>query len=304
MPGNCGGDGVEPAKRSAVGQQRLFPGADEEPEREERVEPLLMDRGVVRIGTCGFSYRDWVGPFYPAGIRSNEMLEYYAQRFPCVEIDATYYRIPSQASIASMERRTPPEFRFTAKLPGTLTHVPPEIAEPALDDAQAFREVMSPLVEAGKLGAILLQFPNSFHPGPRAERHLVRLREALEGLPLVAEFRHRSWQSAQMLGLLSELGIGWCNVDAPRFETLPRPSSDVVGDLAYVRFHGRNAKMWWKGDNATRYDYTYTPEDLEPWAARVSEMADAARETYVLFNNHRFGQAATSAKFFAHLLRG
>jgi len=258
----------------------------------------------VLVGTCGYSYRDWVGPFYPPGTRSGAMLDYYAHRFPCVEIDSSYYRVPNEATIASMDRRTPKGFRFTVKLPGTVTHVPGDLDNPPLDDALVFRESLSPLVEAKKLGAVLMQFPNSFRPGVRAERHIRRLRDALNGLPLVAEFRHRGWQSSETLHLLERLDIGWCNVDTPRFDTLPRPSSDVVGDIAYVRFHGRNAAMWWKGDAAERYDYIYAPEELEPWAARVSEMASAARETYVFFNNHRFGRAASSATLFARMLRG
>jgi uncharacterized protein YecE (DUF72 family) len=278
--------------------------AGEPPVADGRVDPISLADGVVRVGTCGYSYRDWIGPFYPEGLKPAQMLDYYARHFSTVEIDSSYYRIPSEAAIGSLHRRTPPDFRFTAKLPSTLTHVPTEIAEPALDDASLFRERMAPLVDAGKLGAVLLQFPNSFRPGLRAEAHLARLRAALPDLDLVAEFRHRAWQSATTLELLERLDIGWCNVDEPRFETLLRPSSDVVGRLAYVRFHGRNAKTWWKGDAGERYEYSYSPQELEPWAARVADMATAARETYVMFNNHRFGSAASNAELFAHMLRG
>jgi len=223
--------------------------------------------------------------------------------FAAVEIDATYYRIPSEAAVASMERRTPPAFRFTAKVPGTLTHPPADAGDPPGEDAKTFRERLRPLVAAGKLGALLLQFPNGFRPGPPAERRLEWLRDAFDGLPLVAEFRHREWQSAATMSLLQRLHTGWCNVDEPRFETLLQPSSDVVGDLAYVRFHGRNARTWWKGDAAERYHYTYSAEQLEPWARRVADMASAARETFVFFNNHRFGGAAANAELFAHMLR-
>jgi uncharacterized protein YecE (DUF72 family) len=270
----------------------------------DRIEPIPMENGVVRVGTCGYSYRDWIGNFYPPGVRPGKMLDYYASRFVTVEIDSSYYRIPSEAAIESMHRRTPEEFRFTAKAPGSLTHVPADADNVSLEDAPVFRERLAPLVEAGKLGAVLLQFPNSFRPGKSAEQHLGRLRDALPDLPLVAEFRHREWQSDATIALLGTLDIGWCNVDEPGFQTLLRPSSDVVGNLAYVRFHGRNAKTWWKGDGAERYHYSYTPQELEPWAARVADMASAARETYVFFNNHRFGHAASNADLFAHILRG
>jgi uncharacterized protein YecE (DUF72 family) len=258
----------------------------------------------VRVGTCGYSYADWVGTFYPRGLRRSSMLDYYVQRFAAVEIDSSYYRIPSEATIASLNRRTPAEFRFTAKAPGTLTHVAAGIAGASLDDARLFRERLEPLAGAGKLGAVLLQFPNGFRPGAQAEEHLATLRALLPGLPLVAEFRRRDWQSAATLELLARLDIGWCNVDEPGFAGLLRPSSDVVGGVAYVRFHGRNATNWWSGDAATRYDYAYAAEELEPWARRVADMAQAAGETYVFFNNHRFGQAASNAEQFARMLGG
>lgn len=265
--------------------------------------PIALGSGRVWVGTCGYSYRDWIGPFYRLGTRPPQMLGLYAERFHTVEIDATYYGIPAIATFDSMARRTPPGFRFTAKLPGSLTHATADATEPSLDDAALFRERIEPLARAGKFGVALLQFPNAFRPTASAEHHLARLREALGDLPLVAEFRHRDWQTNATLELLTGLNIGWCNVDEPRFEGLLRPSSDVVGEVAYVRFHGRNAKTWWKGDAAERYHYSYSLEELEPWTARVGEMADAARDTYVFFNNHRFGHSASNAATFAEMLR-
>jgi uncharacterized protein YecE (DUF72 family) len=276
---------------------------DDPETREAAPEPLVLGGGRVFVGTCGYSYTDWIGPFYPPGTRSGAMLEHYARRFPAVEIDSSYYRIPSEAMVASLLRRSPPAFRFTAKAPGTLTHVGEDAAMP-LDDAALFRERIAPLATAGKLGALLLQFPNAFHPGPQASRRLAELRDAFPDFPLVAEFRHREWQSAATLAELALLDIGWCNVDEPGFATLLRPSSDVVGRIAYVRFHGRNARNWWKGDAAARYEYEYSADELEPWAARVSEMAEAAADTYVFFNNHRFGQAASGARLLTELLGG
>jgi uncharacterized protein YecE (DUF72 family) len=284
-----------------VEQLPLLP--DSSPHSARPVAPIALASGNVWIGTCGYSYRDWIGPFYPPGTKSPQMLDRYAQRFPAVEIDSSYYRIPSAATFESMDRRTPSGFRFTAKLPGTLTHIAADAPETPLDDAALFRENITPLVDAGKLRVVLLQFPNSFRPGVRAERHLERLREALADLSLVAEFRHKDWQSNATLELLAGLEIGWCNVDEPRFKSLLRPSSDVVGNVAYVRLHGRNAKTWWKGDAAERYMYSYTPDELEPWAARVGEMSAAALDTYVFFNNHRFGHAASNASMFAEMLR-
>jgi uncharacterized protein YecE (DUF72 family) len=127
--------------------------------------------------------------------------------------------------------------------------------------------------------------------------------EALQPLPLVAEFRNREWQDAGTHRLLSELRVGWCNVDMPRYDTLLEPSSDVTSSVGYVRFHGRNAANWWTGTNVTRYDYEYSPEELEPWANRVAEIEDAAETTFTFFNNHARGSAARNAELFIELLQ-
>ncbi len=249
------------------------------------------------MGTCGFSYRDWIGPLYPPGTASGDMLRYYARRFAAVEIDATYYRVPNAATFASMAARTPPGFRFAVKLPGTATHLPdPGTDVPA--DVVRLRTNLAPLVEARKLGCILMQFPNAFHPTATTHAYIGRLRDALDGIALVAEFRHREWQSPETLRLLRELGIGFTNVDEPAFSSLMRPSAEVTNPIAYVRFHGRNAANWWRGTNETRYDYLYAPDELAPWLERLGEIAthDDVREIYAFFNNHRSGNAVRNAE--------
>jgi uncharacterized protein YecE (DUF72 family) len=274
-----------------------------DPPDDPRVAPVGLGTGTVFVGTCGWSYKDWIGPFYPSGTKAADMLAYYAERFPAVEIDATYYRIPSEAAFAAMAARTPSGFRFSVKLPGSLTHLPVEAGLGVHDDVRVFRRALEPLAASGKLAVVLAQFPHSFHSGDAAHAYLVELREALRGLPLVCEFRGREWQRPATLDLLASIDAGWCNVDEPRFEQLLHPSSDVVGQIAYVRFHGRNAKQWWTGDAAERYDYAYAPEELSPWVERVADMAAAAKQTYAFFNNHRMGKAVRSADLFATLLR-
>lgn len=260
---------------------------------------------TVAVGTCGFSYADWVGPVYPRGTKSAQMLELYAQKLPLVEIDATYYRVMPASTFASMAKRTPEGFRFSAKLPGTGTHVPAEAAGRVHDDVRAFRQSIEPLVDAGKFAAALMQFPTSFRPNDATRDHLAALRGALGDLPLVAEFRNREWQTNETLELLRELHVGWVNVDQPQFRSMMRPSSDATSEVAYVRFHGRNYAQWWKGDNTTRFDYEYPPEELEPWAERVVDLTarPEVREVYALFNNHARGQAARNAEMFEAMLR-
>jgi len=258
----------------------------------------------VAVGTCGFSYNDWVGPVYPPGTKPGEMLASYARRFPTVEIDATYYRVPSLATFASMAARTPDDFRFSAKLPGTATHLPAPGTTGVHDDVRLFRHNLQPLIDAGKFACVLAQFPNSFHPNDATRGYLAQLRAALDDVPLVAEFRHREWQTNDTLTLLRDLTIGLANVDEPQFKTLLRASSDVTSPIAYIRFHGRNAATWWNGTNETRYDYLYTPAELEPWVERIADIAanDDVREIFAYFNNHRQGQAVRNAEMLEDLI--
>ncbi|MDP9105193.1 MAG: DUF72 domain-containing protein [Candidatus Eremiobacteraeota bacterium] len=278
--------------------------------------PLLggegLDDGAARsadvpgvfVGTCGFSYRDWVGVLYPAATKPKEMLEIYARAFSAVEIDSTYYRVPAPATFASMAERTPMGFRFSVKLPGAATHLPADVrALPA--DVKEFRAALEPLAASGKLVCGLAQFPNSFKPSADAEKRLRALRKALADVPLVAEFRHRDWQAHSTLELLGELEIGWCNVDMPHFSKLLRESADVTSEIAYVRFHGRNFKQWWRPETPDlRYDYTYSAEELAPWVDRVADLraASGVRETLAFFNNHRRGQAVRNAEQFRAML--
>lgn len=259
---------------------------------------------MIHIGTCGYSYADWKGPFYPPHIKPAAMLAFYARSFGAVEIDATYYRVPARATFAVMAARTPAGFRFCLKLPATATHAPVDAGGGVHADVALLRGNIEPLVDAGKLAAILMQFPHSFGPTPAAHERLAALRTALPQLELVAEFRHRAWQTSETLAFLRELRVGWVNVDMPQFDTLMRPSADVTTPVAYVRFHGRNTKQWWRGDNVTRYDYDYGADELGPWAERVLELATNTdvREVLGFFNNHRRGQAARNAKMFEAML--
>jgi len=260
---------------------------------------------VLYVGTCGYSYADWLGTFYPATTKPREMLRFYSRRFAAVEIDATYYRVASPKTFATMAHNTPQTFRFTAKLPGSVTHVAAH-GNANLDDAKYFRESIAPLVDAQKFACALMQFPNSFHPNDETIEHIRRLREALTDLPLVAEFRNREWQTNETLELLEGLEIGWCNVDEPQFRSLMKPSADATAPIAYVRFHGRSARTWWKHERADeRYDYLYSTEELEPWARRIADLAAEpnVREIYAFFNNHRRGQAPRNAEQFEALLR-
>lgn len=256
---------------------------------------------MIYVGTCGFSYREWVGPFYPPKTKPSEMLPLYARSFPAVEIDSSYYGVPSPGSVESMMARTPPEFRFSFKAPQTVTH-PAGTPAQVHDDVRALLASLEPAVAAQKLACVLLQFPHAFVPGRTRETYLARVIESLESVAVVVEFRNRQWQRPETMRLLADLGAGYANVDMPQIEGLLEPSSDATGAVGYVRFHGRNVKTWWRGSNVSRYDYVYSLEELAPWANRIAEIEAQSRDTYVFFNNHANGRAPRNAEMIAALL--
>jgi uncharacterized protein YecE (DUF72 family) len=257
---------------------------------------------LIYIGTCGYAYTDWLGTFYPATIRRGEMLRFYTRCFPAVEVDASYYGLLAERTIDRMIENTPADFRFSFKVPRTLTHSQPADAQASLD-ADAFVSSVLPVLNAGKFACALLQFPNAFKPTDTTRAYLHKVVQMLQPLPLVAEFRNHEWQDARTHRTLRELRVGWCNVDMPQYKSLLHPSADVTSAVAYVRFHGRNAAQWWKGDNTTRYDYDYRPDELEPWTQRVAELNAEVPQTYAFFNNHARGNAPRNAEMLLDMLR-
>jgi uncharacterized protein YecE (DUF72 family) len=257
---------------------------------------------LIYVGTCGYAYKDWVGPFYPPKTKPAEMLPTYARRFCAVEIDSSYYGVPKPQTVASMAARSPGGFRFSFKLPATVTHPADPSSERVHDDARLLIESLEPVRAAGKLACVLAQFPNGFKPEGNRETYLRNVVETFAGMPVIVEFRNAAWQRPESMALLREIGAGICNVDMPQLEGLLGPSSDVIGPVGYVRFHGRNAKQWWTGTNVTRYNYIYSAQELVPWTDRIAEVEEQAADTYVFFNNHASGRAAQNAEMLEALL--
>lgn len=254
----------------------------------------------IFIGTSGYSYDDWRGYFYPAKTAKNKMLEYYAREFSFTEINSTYYHLPALKTMEQLARRTPPHFVFTVKAYRSLTH---ERGAGADEDARRFIFALSPLTEAGKLGAILLQFPYSFHNREENRRYLVRLRKLLNDVPIAVEFRHQSWSHRAVWELLHSLKAGYVCVDGPALKGLPGPAAICTASIAYVRFHGRNAQKWWRHEQPyERYDYLYTEEELREWVPGIQKLAGKAEKVFVAFNNHFRGQAVENARQMRNLL--
>jgi len=252
---------------------------------------------MIFLGTSGFSYKDWVGPVYPEGMPERDWLPFYSSLFSTVELNVTFYRLPSTRNIDAWIRKTPADFRFTVKAFRGLTH------EREAPDFGAFGESIRPLAEAGKLGCVLAQFPNSFQPIPENKEYLKKMGGELKEFPLVAEFRHVAWARPETFDLLRGLSIGYCCVDEPQLRGLMPPEAVSTSTTGYVRFHGRNAAHWYEHqDPAERYDYLYSAEELEGWIPKIRQVENETEETYVYFNNHPHGHGVAGAKVLGKLM--
>ena len=259
---------------------------------------------MIYVGTAGWSYPEgagkWEGVFYPPD-RHIDRLQYYAERFQAVEINSSFYRPIVPHVARSWAQKTPTDFRFTAKLYQKFTH--PKMykeatgaeAEVRGEDFARFKEGIAPLAEAGKLGALLAQFPPSFKADEETLTQLEDLLRQFADYPLAVELRHRTWSdSKEAARLLAEHDVAWCLIDEPMFRTSVG-AVPLTSRLGYLRFHGRNAADWWRGDRETRYDYLYsTPEQAE-LAAEVQAVAERADDTYVFYNNHYRAKAVANA---------
>ena len=255
------------------------------------------------IGPAGWDYPDWQGVVYPPGLKGADRLTFLATLFTAIEINVTFYRpIPADYArrwLAAVEQN--PDFRFTAKVWQVFTH---ERRLPAADLAQ-FQAGLAPLLNAGKLGVLLAQFPYSFHNTEENRAYLVQLKTALQKFPLAVEVRHRSWQQRAVREFLAEVGLDFCNIDQPMVSYPMGATRWVTGTRGYLRCHGRRQDAWFEfgDDRGARYDYLYSPEELEDLAARTRELEAKARETYVIFNNHPAGQAVANALELISLLQ-
>ena len=260
---------------------------------------------MIRIGPAGWAYKDWEGIVYPAGKpKGFDPIAYLARYFDTIEINSSFYGAPRASAAKSWAERVAsnPRFRFTAKLTQIFTHKRNATSQ----DERDFKEGLAPLVEAGRFGALLLQFPWSFRFDSENRQYLVRLQRQFAEYPLVLEVRHSSWARPEVLDLLAELGIGLANIDQPLFHRSIKPGAEVTAAVGYVRLHGRNYRNWFsaKADVRERYDYLYPVEELEPWVARIEAVAQKAPETYAVTNNHYVGKAVVNALEISSILKG
>jgi len=277
----------------------------------------------VRVGTSGWSYPTgkgtWNGVFYPTAPGSKrgkagfDELAFYAEHFDTVEVNSSFYRIPASETTKKWVERTPRDFEFSLKLYQKFTH--PEMfhkatgADPADvgdKDVGEFRGAIDPIVEAGKLGALLAQFPASFKNEPNSRGYLEWLLEQFREYNMAVELRHKTWsdEPTDTLKLLGEYGAAWTQIDEPKFRLSIRQNLlPNVRTFYYLRLHGRNAAKWWSHEKSEdRYNYLYSPDELEPIAEAVKEASREVKKAYLYANNHFSAKSAANAAILKHQL--
>lgn len=281
----------------------------------------------VHVGTSGWSYPTgkgkWNGLFYPAtrakrdGTSRFDELQFYAEHFDTVEVNTTFYGQPRSEVAADWVRRTPQRFSFSLKLYQKFTH-PKMFREAALksapgsggtlldalaqvtqSDIDDFRAGIEPIAVAGKLGALLAQFPPSFKNSGATRDYLTQLLTAFKGYPIAVELRHRSWSDAvgDTLELLNAFQAAWVQIDEPKFRFSIRQNAlpNVTG-FYYMRLHGRNAAQWWRHDKSEdRYNYLYSNDELKEFSETAKAAKELVRKAYLYTNNHFAAQSVVNA---------
>ncbi len=289
---------------------------------------------AVRIGTCSWADDALSKHWYPPGTPPRERLAYYAERYSTVEVDSTYYRVPTEQMVRGWAERTPDGFVMHVKVFGLMTRhpvkleqVPPELREGLPVDARGrvdrptreargavfreFLDALAPLREAGKLGGLLFQMPPYVVWKPSSLDYLEWARDQIGGDTFLFEPRHRSWFAEdvrkELLRWLEERRMTWVVVDAPKVDAANVPATLVATTTptAYVRFHGRNAGTWNTrgGSAAQRFDHLYGEDELREWVPPLRQLSNEAEAAYAFFNNNNQTNGVAQAPAGAQLLR-
>jgi uncharacterized protein YecE (DUF72 family) len=267
------------------------------PPMNETRDPL--HQAEIAVGTSGYSFKDWVGPFYPPGTPANRFLPFYARHFEVVEINSTYYGIPRPEVFAGMAAQVPEGFGFYVKVHQDVTHK----REDPETSLKHLYQAVQPLKDRGMLRGFLAQFPYSFKKNPPSREYIVRLADLWEKWeePVFVEFRHISWFKPIVYQSLENHRLGFVNVDLPPLFRLPGKTAEVTNGIGYVRFHGRNTQTWWGERGDLRYDYEYSAGELREWIPRIRDIVKKAHRVVIFMNNCHLGQAPKNARMLKDL---
>jgi len=252
----------------------------------------------MRVGPAGWSYTDWAGYVYPTPRpKGFHEATYLAQFFDTVEINTSFYQPlnPEHAKQWIERVSANPRFVFTAKLWQKFTHD----ANATAEEERAVRAGFDVLHKAGKLGAVLLQFPFAFHRDAGTTAYLESLLRRFRDYPLAVEVRHATWNDPEIFAILRENNAAFCNIDQPIIGRSLEPSQEITAATGYFRMHGRRYDTWFSDDPEApqheRYNYLYSTEELAPWAERIRAVGKQARQIFVITNNHYLGKAVVNA---------
>jgi uncharacterized protein YecE (DUF72 family) len=258
-----------------------------------------MPLSLPRIGTAGWSYPQWDGIVYPKPQpRGLHPLEYLSRFVELVEINSSFYR-PLQPEVTKVWMKKVegnPNFRFTAKLHQRFTHW----RSLQVSEVKVFKEGLLPMHKAGKLGAVLMQFPWSFRFTAENRDFLIQVRRAFHDFPLVAEMRHASWMSEEAVGTFIDYKVGFCNIDQPDYTKAMPPTSFLTSPVGYVRLHGRNpgnslGAFQQDAARQQQHNYLYSPSELSDWKKRIEKLQRNAEQLYVVFNNDPIGKSVVNS---------
>jgi uncharacterized protein YecE (DUF72 family) len=254
---------------------------------------------MILVGTSGFQYRDWVTVFYPKNLNPDSWLRYYGRHFRCCEIGFTYFRIPEVSAVQQIADETRGAIQFVLRLPSRLSQ------EPVVDVelAQRFIGAIWPLKESGQLSGVLAQFPPEFEFIRDNFDRVCRLRDSLEGVPLIAEFGSPSWNTPKAAKHLASARVALACVDGGSHLAEKTFYCATTG-LAYIRFQGRNQSRWLKGDGSAQHDYLYSRAELAAVIPEIRRMEGECERILVFMNNPWKGQAVINARMLLEELGG
>jgi uncharacterized protein YecE (DUF72 family) len=252
------------------------------------------------VGTSGFSYREWRNLFYPRDLLQSDFLAFYFREFNTVELNFSYYRIPTPAQCRQMLEKSGRGVEFVIKAFKGLTH---EITDRSISEIlPQFKESIKPFLQGNALGAVLLQFPQSFHYTPSSRVYLKSLIEGFDPISVCVEFRQREWLKESVYAALKGLHAGFVCVDEPPLQGLIPQVAVATANIGYIRFHGRNCSKWYTGDSKERYDYLYSEDELKSWLPKINTLGEQTEKLFIFFNNHKKAQAVTNARMMKGLL--
>lgn len=266
----------------------------------------MKTESPILIGTSGYDYPEWKGVFYPADLKRKDFLAYYATQFNALELNSTFYNMPTAEKMLSFYERSEGKLNFSIKANRLLTH---EITQNWQSTAETFKDALRPVQEKDVLSAVLFQLPQSFHYTDNNRIYLSKLIQKFEGFPAVIEFRHREWLKESVFEGLEKRNAGIVFCDMPQLKNLPdgqTVKTPFFGSSAYIRLHGRNADAWYsdnsRNNGSARYCYDYSEEELQSFVPVIQNAAVEIKKVHVFFNNHPDGNGAKNAQKLKEML--